>query len=408
MLIRGPSLPLALYRSRRDAAVRVLAQRAGGPVPLLVLGRPASTHHVEPTPLSTKPRQDAWFDWCCGCQEADAGLLIDPTTPRRDTLFLEVGDPKRVIWDGERLPPGREACQAFGVMATAPARELAGQVADAAGRCDGRLALLWRQKEEGWQSTVARQWRRRLRGITCLNAEPWLVPLRMLKAPEEIALHRKAVALTARGLAMVLPRIPRLRTEAEVAAMLDAAYTAPHREPLAFASIVASGSHAATLHYPHCDQPLVRGCLLIDSGATWGGYCADVTRTLPRNGCFGRRLAEIYRLVLHCNELGRQHARPGITLKELDEIAFRPIIDAGFTKHHRLSHHIGLDVHDPCDRDLPLAAGMLISDEPGIYLPDEGIGVRIEDDLLITAYGCEVTTRAIPKDPEAIAAAMRA
>ncbi len=179
--------------------------------------------------------------------------------------------------------------------------------------------------------------------------------------------------------------------------------------PLAFPPIVGSGIDGATLHYPHNDQPLERGApLLVDSGATAGGYCADVTRTVPQHGRFDdRRFREVYELVLRCNTIGRQHARPGVTREELNAVAWKPIIDAGFTRHHGLSHHIGLDVHDPADYSVPLAPGMIISNEPGIYLPDEGFGIRIEDDLLITKDGCEDMTRGIPKTVPALEAAMR-
>ena len=111
--------------------------------------------------------------------------------------------------------------------------------------------------------------------------------------------------------------------------------------------------------------------------------------------------------MLHANDLGRKHARPGLTREELNDIAWKPIIGAGFTRHHGLWHHIGLDVHDPADYTKPLAPGMVISNEPGVYLPDEGFGVRIEDDLLITATGCEVLTRTIPKKIADLEAVMR-
>jgi Xaa-Pro aminopeptidase len=103
---------------------------------------------------------------------------------------------------------------------------------------------------------------------------------------------------------------------------------------------------------------------------------------------------------------GRKHARPGVTREELNAVAWKPIIDAGFIRHHGLSHHIGLDVHDPADYSVPLAPGMVISNEPGVYLPDEGFGVRIEDDLLITETGCDELTRRIPKTVADIEAAM--
>lgn len=401
-------LPLdpATYRERRATAARICAEHHGR-VPLLVLGVDDATLQSGLTPIASRPRQDAWFDWFTGCREPDAALLVEPGTHAHDTLFLPRRDPRREAWEGPRAVPGPDAQRHFAVDATAASDELKRRVRDAADRCGGQIAVI--AKGQGFQSRAASLWRSRLRGIRVIDVGAQLIPCRMVKTPAEIALHRRAVRITAAGLKAVLPRIPHLRREAEIASALVAHYLAPASDPLAFPPIVAAGANAATLHYPHNDQPLVkRGCILLDTGASWQGYCADVTRTVPQHGRFDdARLREVYELVLRCNRLGTRHARPGITLQELDEIAWRPIVDAGFARLHRLSHHIGLDVHDAADRTVPLEAGMLISNEPGIYLRDEGIGVRIEDDLLITGNGCEVTTRAIPKSVAGIERLMR-
>lgn len=402
MLIRGLPLPLATYRRRRAAAAKLLARAFERRVPLLLAGCDEDTLR--------RVRQDPWFDYYCGCAEPAAALLIDPTRAPHDTLFLDPGDPKRVVWDGPRLGPDETARRAHGVAAVASHEELEKRVLAAAKRAGGRLAMCTREREPGWQAAQFAVWRKKLRGIELLDAEPVLIRQRMIKDADEVAWFRRAIDITRKGLLAVLPRIPRLRNEAEVASELTMHYRKAAYGPLAFPPIVGSAVHGATLHYPHNDQPLVRGApLLIDSGATAGGYCADVTRTVPQSGRFSdRRFRDVYELVLRCNALGRRHARPGITLKELNDIAWQPIIDAGFIRHHGLSHHIGLDVHDPSDRDAPLAPGMVISNEPGVYLPDEGFGIRIEDDLLITRDGCEELTRAIPKTVAGIEAAMRA
>ena len=409
MLIRGRALPLPTYRRRRAAAARILS-RAYRNAPLLVIGAGAEDVASQLNPQVGRARQDPWFDWFTGCHEPEAAVLIEPGRKPRDTLFLEAGDPARVVWDGARLGPSTAAKRAFGVHAVAPAATLRERVLAAAERAGGQLAMLTRKVEPGFQSAQFDIWNRRLRGVSMINLEPELLPLRMVKDSDEIAWHRRAVKTTASGLKAVMSALPKMRSESEVAGELARHYLAAGHEPVAFATIVGSAANAATLHYPHNDQPLVkRGCVLIDSGARAGGYCADVTRTLPQHGRFtNKRFREVYELVLHCMQLNQRAARPGVTLAELNEIAWQPIIEAGFTRHHGVSHHIGLDVHDPCDRERPLEAGMLISNEPGIYLPDEGIGVRIEDDLLITPTGCENTTRMIPKTISAIETAMSA
>jgi len=401
MIIRGLSMPLATYRQRRARAARLLTKAFARPVPLLLIGCDEDTLR--------RVRQDQWFDYYSGCHEPEAALLIDPTRAPRDTLFLDPGDPKRIVWDGKRLGPDALARRSHGVHAVASQADLEKRVIAAAKRAGGRVAMLTRDREPGWQAAQFARWKKKLRGLTVLNAEPHLVEQRMIKDADEVAWHRRAIAITRAGLLSVLPRIPKLKTEAEVATELTMHYRKVAYGPLAFPPIVGSGVDGATLHYPHNDQPLARGApLLIDSGATAGGYCADVTRTVPQHGRFSdKRFREVYELVLHCNALGRKHARPGLTREELNDLAWKPIIDAGFIRHHGLWHHIGLDVHDPADYTVPLKAGMIISNEPGVYLPDEGFGIRIEDDLLITADGCEELTRAIPKTIPELEAVMR-
>jgi Xaa-Pro aminopeptidase len=402
MPIRGLALPVATYRRRRREALRRLQAAFGERVPLLLIGNDETTLR--------RDRQDPWFDYFCGCAEPEAALLIDPTRTPHDTLFLDPGDPSRVIWDGARLGPDEKARRAHGVDAVANHKRLDDAVALALHRSGGLLAMCHRAREPGGQAAAFERWKSKLGSrVTLLNAEDALAAMRLIKDADEVAWHRKAIAITAAGLKTVLPQIPTLSNEAEVASLLTMHYRKAAYGPLAFPPIVGSAANGATLHYPFNDQPLQRGKpLLIDSGATAGGYCADVTRTLPQHGRFDdKRFREVYEIVLQANALGRKHAKPGITFEELNKLAWAPIIAAGFTRHHGLSHHIGLDVHDPGDRSLPLAPGMIISNEPGIYLPDEGFGIRIEDDLLITRDGCEELTRAIPKDVRGVEAWMR-
>lgn len=401
MLTRGLALPLATYRKRRGRAAQLIKKAFARPIPLLLIG-------CDETRLRSQ-RQDPWFDYYCGCAEPEAALLIDPSRSDRDTLFLDAGDPTRIIWDGPRLGPDEKARAAHGVHAVASRSQLEKMVVAAAKRAGNRLAMCTREREPGFQAEAFATWQKKLGGITILNAEPFLVHQRMYKDAGEIRWLKQAIAWTREGLLATLPQIPKLKNEAEVASLLIMHYRKHAYGPLAFPPIVGSAIGGATLHYPFNDRPLVkRAPLLVDSGATAGGYCADVTRTIPQHGKYdNKRFREVYELVLHCNALGRKHAKPGVTREELNAIAWKPIIDAGFTRHHGLSHHIGLDVHDPADYTVPFAPGMVISNEPGVYLPDEKFGIRIEDDLLITKDGCEELTKAIPKTVKDIEAAMR-
>ncbi|MBR0387352.1 MAG: M24 family metallopeptidase, partial [Clostridia bacterium] len=161
--------------------------------------------------------------------------------------------------------------------------------------------------------------------------------------------------------------------------------------------------------------------LLMDLGAKYGNYCSDITRTFPANGKYTPRQREIYELVLRANRAVAETAKPGLTLKDLNEkckqILSEGLIRMGLIAEasevgkyymHSVSHSIGIDVHDTCFTGDVLQPGWIISDEPGLYIDEEGIGIRIEDDLLITEDGCEVLSREIPKDPDEIEAVMAA
>ena len=401
--LRGCAFPLAVYRRRREQALVAIRKSFEKPLPFVVFG---ADFAEADTPPAGRLRQDPWFEWTSGCHEPQSLMLVEPG---KTTLFLEPGDPKRVIWDGARLQPGPAVAKLFGVDSCQAAKEAISVLSHSAKR-HGGLVLLWKKKSSDPQSQKRKLWRNRLRGLNLHNGWDALSDVRAIKDSHEIACLRQAIACTAQSLKRVFPLIPNLQRESQVAAELVRDYTAHEGGHLAFAPIVGSGIHAATLHYTVNAGPIdPESCLLIDSGATYKGYCADITRTLPPGGRFqSGEFFELYELVLAAAALGRQHARPGITLKELNEIAWKPIVDAGLTRHHGLSHFIGLDVHDVGDRKKPLEAGMVISNEPGVYLPEKGIGIRIEDDLLITRSGCEELSAAIPKEPSELSAWLQA
>ena len=385
----------ATYRRRRRAITKILNQDEARTVPAVFFARDGHDPASDWQTCVGSWRQDPWFAWCTGCDEDSAALIVYPDG--RSELFLEAGDPARVVWDGARLAPTKQVAKHFGVDACRPLDELKDALGDAADTAGGRLGMLWRKQEPGAQSGQAHSWRRKLRGIKTVNLEPHLVSLRMIKDAEEIAWHEQAVAKTAAGLKAAWTGLPKMRYEGEVAGALLPHYLGPTHDAPAFATIAGAGVNAATLHYPANNQELGDACcLLVDSGASAGGYAADVTRTWPL-GRWTPRFQEIYELVLRTQIRSINLLRPGITWAEWNAESWLPIREAGFEVHHGIGHHLGLDTHDPSDRKQPFAAGMLLTVEPGIYLPDEGIGVRIEDNILLTKDGLVNTTRAIPK-----------
>ena len=256
--------------------------------------------------------------------------------------------------------------------------------------------------------------------------------MRLRKSPVEIETMRTAVRITREAHELAMGRTRPGMFEYEVEALLLDTFRRHGSERPAYGSIVGSGPNACVLHYRKNDRKIDGGeLLLIDAGCEYGYYASDVTRTFPVGRGFSRSQQAIYELVLHAQEEGIKATRPGATLDEIHrldvEIITRGLVDLGLLKGevkqliesegykrffmHRTSHWLGMDVHDVGayfrgGKARVLEAGMVLTVEPGIYIaPDDatvapewrGIGVRIEDDVLVTAAAPEVLTAGIPK-----------
>ena len=253
------------------------------------------------------------------------------------------------------------------------------------------------------------------------NAHPVIAKLRMRKDESELACMQEAIDLTGRALHHVLTRLAPGQMEYQAQAEFEYAIRYGGAEGTAFSTIAGSGLNVCMLHYGtnHCRME-DGSLLLMDLGAKVRGYCADITRTYPVNGRYTPRQKEIYDIVLAANRAVVQAARPGMTLAQLNDICKQTLAeglirigkiesaeDIGRYYMHGVSHHLGIDTHDATGPDaLELAPGMVITDEPGLYIDEEAIGIRIEDDLLITEDGCTVLSEAIPRTTEEIEAIM--
>ena len=257
--------------------------------------------------------------------------------------------------------------------------------------------------------------------VTLKNAHPLLATMRMRKDESELSTMQEAIDLTGRALHRVLTRLAPGQMEYQAQAEFEYAIRYGGAEGTAFATIAGSGLNGCMLHYDtnHCRMEDGK-LLLMDLGAKVRGYCADITRTYPVNGRYTPRQKEIYDIVLAANRAVAQAARPGVTLAQLNEICKQTLAgglirigkiesaeEIGRYYMHGVSHHLGIDTHDATGPDaLALAPGMVITDEPGLYIDEEEIGIRIEDDLLITQDGCTVLSAAIPRTTEEIEAIM--
>ena len=248
------------------------------------------------------------------------------------------------------------------------------------------------------------------------NIYPDIISLRAIKDEEEISALKHSIHITRMALDEVMKTLADLGSERACQALFEERIATLGLAKTSFPTISAGGKNAAILHYSSNDQPFKKeDMILMDLGASIGHYNADITRTFPHEGIFSPFQRKIYELVLRCNREIIRLIRPGITIRELQnktcEILACGLIDLGIIKNsselseyyfHSISHHLGLDTHDPMPRDIPLVPGNVITVEPGLYLREFGIGVRIEDDILVTQNGFENLSEEIIKDPDEI------
>lgn len=258
--------------------------------------------------------------------------------------------------------------------------------------------------------------------VTVRSLWHMVTALRMEKDADEVALMRRAIDVTDKALQNVLAHLrPGMR---EYQAQADFEYTVHYEgaEGTAFPTIAGSGMNGTMLHYETNREVCEDGTLLLmDLGAKWEGYCADITRTYPVNGHFTERQRAVYDIVLKANRAVAAAARPGLTTRQLNDVCKQVLAEGcialgliqeaseiGKYYMHGVSHHLGIDVHDVNTPGRALTPGCVITDEPGLYIDEWAIGIRIEDDLLITEDGCECLSEQIIRDPDEIEAFMAA
>lgn len=239
--------------------------------------------------------------------------------------------------------------------------------------------------------------------------------MRRFKDQHEINLIYKAVQITSTAHEVAASVIAPSRYEHDVQAQIEHVFTLMGAKQ-SFPSIVAGGKNSTVLHYVNRDEELREGDLVVvDIGAEYGYYAADLTRTYPVSGAFTPRQREIYNIVLATQEHIEGHAKPGMYLnnpqeqdKSLHHLAIAFLERAGYAHYfpHGIGHFLGLDVHDTGDVTMPLEAGDVITIEPGIYIPEERLGVRIEDDFAIVDDGCVCLSAELPRSVEEIEALM--
>ncbi len=394
-------------------------------------------------------RQDSDFHYLTGFDHPNAALVLQPDGEESFTLFVEARDKEAETWTGYR--PGIEGARSdFGADQAYPIGELLEKLPSLLERARRVYHVLGRDARVD-QKIVETIEAARLRSRahapppdSILDPRGILHEQRLFKEPAELELMRMAAEITREAHAAAAALAHADRFEYELEAALDGTFRRRGGWGPAYDSIVGGGVNATVLHYVANDQPLRDGTLvLIDAGCEYAGYAADVTRTYPVGGRFTSPAREIYDVVLAAQEVALERSRPGATLEEIHDAALRRLVEGmialrllptttvddaiasgDFRRYymHRTSHWLGLDVHDvgaysQDGQPRRLEAGMVLTVEPGLYVPahDEGapealrgIGVRIEDDVVITDDGHENLSAAIPKRPADVEALVRA
>ena len=398
------AIPISEYQSRRQRLIDSLKKSAA-----VVFAGEGSA------PLLGKWRPDSSFLYLTGLEaEPGAAVVFDPTNenPQRHvTLFLKPIDPERDRWDGYRDTISKQLKEQTGFETVMRTTALPAALTAAARRAR-RVACLHPftvyPAPASPDVAVFKQLSDRIPGLAIEDQTQLLPRLRAVKSPAELALMKRAADATTAGYDAILKLIRPGLSEADLDYALEHAYRAAGASGVAYNSIVGGGLNATVLHYMANDRPLVDGDLIvIDSAARFAGYAADVTRTLPVSGKFTPEQREVYDVVLRAELAAINALRPGVTHTEVDAAA-RDVIDRaglGDAFIHNVGHQLGLDVHDVTP-DGPLLEGMVMTIEPGVYLPDRKLGVRIEDDILIARDGAVSLTDHIPKTIKDIEAAM--
>jgi Xaa-Pro aminopeptidase len=319
-------------------------------------------------------------------------------------LFLPPRDPLQERWTGLRLGPDTTAVRLTGIARVLPTDSLDPVLSAALVRAHGPLYVPLDQTtrdEPRFRDLL-------FSGRDVRNLRPTADSMRLVKDADEVARMRKAVDISVLGHIAAMQAARPGAWEYEIEAALEAEFRRNGADRVGYPSIVGSGPNSTTLHYDVNRRQTRDGDLIVvDAGAEWGQYTADVTRTFPVNGKFTPRQKAIYDLVLATQQAAFDSTRPGTTIAQLNRVARdymrthsgtlcgAQTCDAYFI--HGLSHWLGMDVHDVGDYSTPLKAGMVLTIEPGIYLAQEALGVRIEDDVLVTATGAEWLSAKAPK-----------
>ena len=409
------------FESRRQ---RILDKMEDNSIAILYSG---IEHHVSADEYDLFTAQaNRNFFYLTGLRRDNMVLVLDKCVePAKTMLFIEEADPTMERWYGRKVTM-EEAEEISGIDEVEYIYELESTLDRIMTREDVYTAYFDTYRHQkvdlpDYNVVKANEFKTDYPGVAVKNLFPLVAEERMQKDEDEIELTKKAIALTKDGLCNVMANLkPGMK---EYQAQADFEYMIHHQgaDGTSFPTIAGSGANGTMLHYETNQDVCEDGTLLLmDLGAKFNGYCADITRTYPVNGKYTERQRQVYDIVLAANRKVAEVAKPGMTLRELNEITKDVLAEGcirlgliekkeeiGTYYMHGVSHHLGIDVHDVTTAgNEKLQPGAIITDEPGLYIDEWEIGIRIEDDLLITEDGCVVLSEAVIRDADEIEAFM--
>jgi len=389
-------------------------------------------------------RQDSTFHYLTSFPEPEAVAILRPGAEHPYVLLVRPHDPEMAVWVGPRA--GVEgAVERFGADAAYPIEELGTRLRSL---LDG-ASTVWfslggdSEAERTLTEIVAERRQMGQRGATSIEAirdpAPLIDAMRVIKTPSEVKSLQRAIDITGAGLDAAMRATRPGMHEYEVQAVLEQVYRAQGSVRDGFPTIAASGANSCTLHYTDNRRRIEdRDLMLLDTGAEWDLYSADVTRTYPANGRFTAPQRAVYDIVLAAQQAGIERCKPGVTFHEVHNASLRTLVEGLIDLKvlrgtvdsliereayrpvymHSTSHWLGLDVHDAGayrqgGKSVPLRPGMVLTVEPGLYFAPgakgvpkrlQGIGIRIEDDVLVTRNGYRNLSGRIPSKPDALEA----
>jgi len=382
------------------------------------------------------------FIYLTGFEEPDSVLFLVKKEALQSVLFLREKNPEKEIWDGRRLGV-EKACEALGVDQSFAIDDLDSEALALMENCDHVYISFseletWLSPINDWISQLKQQVRKGIKAPNNIaDLDKVLHEMRLFKSERELEFMRKAAQISVQGHLQAMKAAASSNYEYQVQAELEGTFKRAGSPRVAFNSIVASGENACILHYTKNRSELDKNALvLVDAGAEYNGYAGDITTTYPAGGKFSQEQALLYSLVLKAQQAAIESIKPGVSYDEMHQASIHTLteglVELGLLQGeveeliateaykaffmHGTGHWLGMDVHDVGDYKIDgewrnFELGMVVTVEPGLYVSAEhsevdakwhNIGIRIEDDVLVTATGNEVLTAGLPRTVEEI------